>query len=599
VLWVGTDGGGLLRGDTRREPLRFEREALEGGGEDERIRSLYQDDAGRIWLAGSEGLAVREKGRWRRLGPEAGLLRRDTAVVAPAYGGQGLLVVYFEHHGMSRFRLAPDGTLKEPEHLRCEEEGGLPMGAIYQAGEDLSGNLWVGSGMGMVLRPDGRTGSDHFDEQDGLPGNDTSFQCFLVGSDGRVWVGTSLGLACFDPREYRGPLSARVQITRLQFGTDSWLKREQELSAVPYTHNQLDLSLGALTFVRRASDLVFEVMMEGKDSVWHKAEGRQLTYLNLAAGDYHLRMRARLGICPPGAEKSLRFTVLPAWWQTWWFRLLGMVLLAALVALLYRLRVAALHRRNHLLDEEVHRRTQQLEELNAVLEQQNVTDPLTGLKNRRYLSDMLPNDVAQVQRSYRSMEAGLRDRLSLNVDLMFLMVDLDHFKDVNDRLGHAAGDLVLRQAAQVIRDKTRDSDTTIRWGGEEFLVVARRTARQDAPMVAERIRSGMEAHEFRLDDGRRLHLTCSVGFSFYPFFVETTDFLHWEKVIDLADRCLYLAKFHGRNAWVGVSARSGMPPENPDIDPDQWMAQGLLKVHSSLGMDAQELWRKEERGNHD
>jgi diguanylate cyclase (GGDEF)-like protein len=137
------------------------------------------------------------------------------------------------------------------------------------------------------------------------------------------------------------------------------------------------------------------------------------------------------------------------------------------------------------------------------------------------------------------------------------MVDIDHFKLVNDQYGHTAGDQVLQQVAEILRGATRDSDTVVRWGGEEFLVVARNAARRESAILAERVRAQLAEHVFTLEDGTTLRRTCSVGFTFYPFVPTVPNLLSWEQVLDIADHCLYAAKRGGRNAWVGLLPSPG------------------------------------------
>jgi diguanylate cyclase (GGDEF)-like protein len=132
------------------------------------------------------------------------------------------------------------------------------------------------------------------------------------------------------------------------------------------------------------------------------------------------------------------------------------------------------------------------------------------------------------------------------------MVDLDHFKEVNDRHGHAAGDTVLVQMQERLREVFRESDYLIRWGGEEFLVLARATHRDDAKLVAERIRKAVADRDFILADGTRLTKTCSIGFACFPFVQSEPRLLSWSEVVELADQGLYLVKRSGRNAWAAV-----------------------------------------------
>lgn len=221
---------------------------------------------------------------------------------------------------------------------------------------------------------------------------------------------------------------------------------------------------------------------------------------------------------------------------------------------------------------------------NKALADQSMKDPLTTLGNRRYLTTRIAEDLAQVIRLQNDTPAA-RARLVLNIDVTFLMIDIDHFKEVNDRFGHAAGDRVIQQFAEILSRAMRDSDTVVRWGGEEFLVVAKPTSHRDAHLVAERIRSRVEAFSFDLGDGQGLQLTCSIGFSSYPFYRAHPSQLAWERVTEVADRCLYAAKSMGRNTWVGVHeavAGAATTPEDIQggLDVPELVRRGVLEAIS-------------------
>jgi diguanylate cyclase (GGDEF)-like protein len=141
-------------------------------------------------------------------------------------------------------------------------------------------------------------------------------------------------------------------------------------------------------------------------------------------------------------------------------------------------------------------------------------------------------------------------------DLTFFVLDVDFFKSVNDAYGHAAGDQLLIQLSGLLTKICRESDCVVRWGGEEFLIVSRFAARDEAPMMAERIRASIEKYNFVLQDGSTLKKTCSIGFASFPFVSKSPTALSWEQVIDVADRALYAAKKSGRNRSVGLAATS-------------------------------------------
>ncbi|MCR6651321.1 MAG: GGDEF domain-containing protein [Cellvibrionaceae bacterium] len=121
------------------------------------------------------------------------------------------------------------------------------------------------------------------------------------------------------------------------------------------------------------------------------------------------------------------------------------------------------------------------------------SDPLTGLSNRRYLQKLMPADVAKVQREYDN-KFPHRSPTKNSLDLTFFLLDVDRFKSVNDIHGHAAGDNLLVQLAELLTQICRQSDCVVRWGGEEFLIVSRFADRDEAPFMAERIRKTVEQH---------------------------------------------------------------------------------------------------------
>jgi diguanylate cyclase (GGDEF)-like protein len=205
----------------------------------------------------------------------------------------------------------------------------------------------------------------------------------------------------------------------------------------------------------------------------------------------------------------------------------------------------------------------ELERAYTALEEVSLTDQLTGLRNRRFFLQHVDAEVAMSLRAYdEAHHRGEMAGFDAARDLVFFMVDLDHFKEVNDQHGHAAGDSVLMQMQERLREVFRESDYLIRWGGEEFLVLARATRREDAHVVAERIRAAVANRPFALADGVALDKTCSIGFACYPFLRAAPRLLSWSQVVELADQALYIAKKSGRNAWAALYATDRTRQEN-------------------------------------
>ena len=230
----------------------------------------------------------------------------------------------------------------------------------------------------------------------------------------------------------------------------------------------------------------------------------------------------------------------------------------------------------------------ELERAYKALEEVSLTDQLTGLRNRRFFLQHVDTDVAMSLRRYDqgARADGAEREQMLDKDLVFFMVDLDHFKEVNDRYGHAAGDSILVQMQERLREVFRESDYLIRWGGEEFLVLARATHRDEAKVVAERIRCAVADRPFELADGATLAKTCSIGFACFPFLPAQARLLTWSQVVELADQGLYIAKRSGRNAWAALYATELARPDGlfPRLmqQLDQAVAEGEVRLVTNL-----------------
>ena len=198
----------------------------------------------------------------------------------------------------------------------------------------------------------------------------------------------------------------------------------------------------------------------------------------------------------------------------------------------------------------------------------SLTDPLTGMHNRRYLNEQMDALVAtEKQKGFTERRAanqpsdGAR-KGQINTLHLFFMIDLDHFKLVNDIHGHHAGDMVLVQLRERLEQVARDGDYLVRWGGEEFLLVAKVANRSVATVIAERLRLAVASVPFDLGDGVTLTKTCSIGFSSFPFSDAVPAELSWTQALDVADRALYLSKHNGRDCWSGLCAPSSKVVDN-------------------------------------
>ncbi|WP_367301829.1 GGDEF domain-containing protein [Janthinobacterium sp. GW458P] len=211
--------------------------------------------------------------------------------------------------------------------------------------------------------------------------------------------------------------------------------------------------------------------------------------------------------------------------RVWWLLALVLAMGSAIVGLLYR---------------KVRHANVQLKVKNQELKRQSSRDPLTALYNRRHFQEFMRSHAGKPVHPPAGSEV---------VGALFLL-DVDHFKHINDRYGHAAGDLVLTTIAETLHDVLRETDMIVRWGGEEFLAFLPAVARDGLDDIALRILNGVAAQSIAYQ-GQAIGVHVSVGFAPYPLAPLGLP-LTWERSVNLIDMALYLAKAHGRNRAYGL-----------------------------------------------
>lgn len=195
----------------------------------------------------------------------------------------------------------------------------------------------------------------------------------------------------------------------------------------------------------------------------------------------------------------------------------------------------------YLLYLRVRKTNAKLREVNQQLEFHAVRDPLTGLYNRRSFFDLMQKRA--------SPKAG--DRRDDNQPDGLMILDIDHFKHINDTLGHAGGDAVLVEIAKRLRAAVRESDLVMRWGGEEFLIFSPKASVEHLQILAQRVLKAIGATPMEVA-GAPMTVTATGGFLTLPFSGLPESVCNWEKAVLIADMALYLGKVNGRNRAYGL-----------------------------------------------
>ena len=234
----------------------------------------------------------------------------------------------------------------------------------------------------------------------------------------------------------------------------------------------------------------------------------------------------------------------------------------------------------YMLYRKVKQTNERLEEVNQQLEFHSVRDPLTGLYNRRSFLEMMKERADNAGPDRREEDDDSPDCL--------MIMDIDHFKHINDTWGHSAGDTVLVEVAKRLRSAVRDTDMTLRWGGEEFLIFAPNTKPSQLMPLVERVLKSIGSTPVVVGNNM-IPVTVSAGFISLPFSGVPETECNWEKTMQLADMALYLGKVNGRNRAYGLLSLL-VPYEQalPELERDFSAAikQGMVEIAIIQGPQA-------------
>lgn len=210
-------------------------------------------------------------------------------------------------------------------------------------------------------------------------------------------------------------------------------------------------------------------------------------------------------------------------------------------------------------------------------ERMSTVDALTQLGNRRFLEQHIERELSYINRARHT------DR---NAALGIYIFDVDHFKKINDNYGHRTGDEVLAELSKRVALATRDTDLLVRWGGEEFVYVARLDCNDRAIQLADRILRAVNCQPFYVTEHDPISVTCTIGVVKYPF-IKAGNIELWNRLISLADAALYFGKSLQRNCWVIVNNESISAIETIDevlCNPlSESIDNGLVTVTTSVG----------------
>ena len=495
---------------------------------------LAEDREGRIWIATGTGLAYIQQGIVHTVSfPE-----HSDAQHAFSFSVVEKGTWITTDRGLAYFDNATQALSV------IEKSQGLPVDKLFSIGIDHNSGVWLSSNQGVILtslsslkacltHPSALLEFEHFKEENGLASiqiNGGSQPSQFVDVDGNVWLPTAKGLATVTPANLamlsEFPIPVSIEAVLLDGADQQFDADKREVDVAPLT-TRVAFQYAGLGFAM-PSRIEYQAMLVGYDQDWvNRHQFRMTEYTNLAPGRYQFKVRARY-IGGPWREITSPFSirVLPSIYQTFAFKFSVFLFFCFVIYALYKVRFHHLKKSEMILKQRVDEQTRSLELQTKRFEFQATHDDLTGIANRRAFDRWLVQyfEEAKAKQS----------------PLCLAVIDIDHFKQVNDQYSHLVGDKVITEVARILNREVPHYAKCARWGGEEFTVLLPEYDLINARVAMDHVRKIVAAHDFSFI-AQTLKVTISIG-------VASADGARdHDRMLTHADQALYTAKENGRN----------------------------------------------------
>lgn len=409
---------------------------------------------------------------------------------------------------------------------------GLPDPRVF-AIQEKEGVLWISTRRGLAMLDLDTQRLMVFSKKDGIPHLALASRALQVDAHNQLWIGTHHGLFHIESSELdrellpAGMVISRVDVDQLPLEFQQFSK--QNPLVLSSSMKRIDLSFSFLEY--HYTDLnQYQYRLLGLSDDWIQLGSHHTaSFSKLPPGKYQFEVTN--SIFPTEANTArLYFTVPAPWWIDYRVHVFAILCISLVAWFLWERRNRKLSQLNQKLNALVTERTQELAEANAALKRQARTDFLT----------QLPNRLAFTEQFLFWQNHAIRTQKTITLALL----DVDHFKQINDKYGHEAGDHVLVKVAHVLKERLRKQDVVARWGGEEFILLLPETTAQGAYQLCEELRTQLAELCLVYAD---YHFSMSVTFGICTPKSLADELEIW---VNHADIALYQGKRNGRNQTV-------------------------------------------------
>ncbi|WP_350595050.1 MULTISPECIES: two-component regulator propeller domain-containing protein [unclassified Pseudoalteromonas] len=535
-LWIGS-AMGLTRVEKDGSLVQFTNEKELPSGF---ILALSEDNKGNVWIGTGNGVVVFNI-----------LTEQFSAISFPAqFAAEYGFGFYFDD---DYTWMTTDRGLMRYEHSAGKmailgREQGLPVDKLFQivAHKD---SFWLSSNRG-VIQVD-RQHVNHvldekqkniniplvfqlYDEGDGMLSaqvNGGSTPSATVHKDGTIWFATAKGVSALKPELLQA--SSKVDLPTMieSFsvnGRATALPLDGETVLLPPNVSRLSFQYAGLSFIM-PQRLSFQTQLEGFNKEWvNRQHMTGAEYTNLSAGKYTFKVRAGY----PNTqwqqnEQEIRFVIQAHYWQKLSFKLMLFFTFLVTIYAIYKYRLYHYKKVEAELTKRVEKQTQDLQEQANAFAYQATHDQLTDMPNRRAFDSWLAANFA----TYKQQ----------NKILAIAIMDIDHFKRVNDGWSHIVGDKVICEIAKILKSHCEGEQQVARWGGEEFTLVFPNKTAAEAKLMCELLREEIANNDFSVIAAGLHQVTASFGVS------DSNNIDDYDRLLSGADQALYKAKNGGRN----------------------------------------------------
>ena len=529
-LWLGIWEEGLIKWPQQNQQGQLEYYSITSQPGDAVI-SIISDQSDDIWMV------TRFSGLYR--------LERSTGLITRYHSGADSLLqlptdvlLCLEKVSEQQFWVCTNQGLffmdleKNYSELYQVEQG-LPDNRVIAINAQEPGSVWVSTKRGLTELDLKSKTFRLFAEKANINPLLLDTRALNRNASGQFWLGTAAGLYHYVPSQMLDyKFNALMVISKLKADQKQWLdpqSSEQKPLELPVNTKEISIHFSFLEYFF-SDGHQYQYRFSGSDQDWHYiGHQHQVSFNRLPAGNYSFEVRHSLQHSEQSTAK-VHFVIPTPLWQDkrlWLFvSLIGLLT----VWLMWQSRTRNLHQQNSRLNQLVRQRTSDLEQANLALNQQARTDFLTKLPNRLAFSEQF--ELLQRQ--------AIRQKLPFTL----VLLDIDHFKTINDTYGHDAGDVVLSKVAQSLSQRLRQRDVLARWGGEEFILLLPETATEGALVVCEELRQSLMEMTIVYDE-HPISVTATLGLAQLNDL--QLELIRWQSAADIA---LYQGKKTGRNKVV-------------------------------------------------